>query len=183
MSSSSALTLSANLTSRSMMSPSSVGIRLTLTDDMAAVSSRVASSLIVASNASTTSGGLRNAMQANSRTTRSALTPVRRLRSARALSIYARTLTFAISLAACWSALRGAYPARIAACLPFRSIRYSFTKTCCFTVSSTITSHSSLLFTPTYHLNRAKTSKHMSKHTKKTARKKQPFSYSGFSCS
>ena len=133
-SSSNAFNLSASRISRSTISPSSVGMFLTLTLEMAAVSSAHAPSMTVALFISITSEAFTKATLANSRTTRSAFTPVRFDRSAIALSMRARISGFFRFSLPTDPALSGLYPARIAACVAFKSMRYSSQKSCCFLV-------------------------------------------------
>lgn len=68
--------------------------------------------------------------------------PVRRLRSASALSISARMLSFAKFCAPISRAVFGLYPARMAAWVAQRSTRYSSTKRRYFSVSLAIRSPS-----------------------------------------
>ena len=72
---------------------------------------------------------------ASSRSTRSAVISVRAARSACALAMAFATLASANRRHACTPAPFGLYPARIAACLPFRSTRNSRTKAAWRTVS------------------------------------------------
>ena len=92
-------------------------------------------SLSVAVRMSTTSGMLAKATRASSRTTRSADTPVRRERRAIIASTRARMPAFSSSRGPFVLALFGEYPARIAARVAFRSIRYSSQNRCCFAVT------------------------------------------------
>ena len=133
-SSSSALSLSAMRISRSMPIPASVGICLTLTEAMAAVSSALAFGSSLAFSKSTTSAALTNATFASSRTMRSWLTPVRRDSSAMAASMRARISGLCRFSEPIDPAVSGLYPARIAACVAHRSMRYSSTNRFCLLV-------------------------------------------------
>jgi hypothetical protein len=92
---------------------------LTLTDNIAAVSSLLAPPFIVASAALMRSVGLTSAILASSCITLSALIPVLLDRSAKALSIYVRTLSFAKFWLPISLAVSLEYPALIAACVAF----------------------------------------------------------------